>query len=105
MFDGYWRMGVEQVVKPIGKSLHRTGVNADVLTVIGIRLQPHNHHRKVSWVPLQEDPDAVVTCQVLEEPVQRPIILPGPSGEPLAQLVGGLENFLPASAACPTGLS
>ncbi len=36
MFDGYWRKGVDQVVKPIGKSLHRAGVNADVLTVIGL---------------------------------------------------------------------
>jgi len=36
MFDGYWRKGVDQVVKPIGKNLHRAGVNADVLTVIGL---------------------------------------------------------------------
>ena len=36
MFDGYWRKGVDQVVKPIGKNLHRAGVNADVLTVLGL---------------------------------------------------------------------
>ena len=36
MFDGYWRKGVDQVVKPIGKNLHRAGVSADVLTVMGL---------------------------------------------------------------------
>lgn len=36
MFDGYWRKGVDQVVKPIGKNLHRAGVSADALTVIGL---------------------------------------------------------------------
>jgi CDP-diacylglycerol--glycerol-3-phosphate 3-phosphatidyltransferase len=36
MFDGYWRKGVDQVVKPIGKGLHRIGVSADVLTVLGL---------------------------------------------------------------------
>ena len=36
MFDGYWRKGVDQVVKPIGKNLHRIGVSANVLTVVGL---------------------------------------------------------------------
>lgn len=36
MFDGYWRKGVDQVVTPIGKNLHRVGVSADVLTVVGL---------------------------------------------------------------------
>jgi len=36
MFDGYLRRGVDQIVEPIGKTLHRVGVSADVLTVIGL---------------------------------------------------------------------
>ncbi len=36
MFDGNWRQGVDQMVKPIGRNLHRAGVSADVLTVIGL---------------------------------------------------------------------
>jgi CDP-diacylglycerol--glycerol-3-phosphate 3-phosphatidyltransferase len=36
MFDGHWRTTVEKAVDPIGRSLRRTGITADVLTVIGI---------------------------------------------------------------------
>lgn len=36
MFDGYLRKGVDQVVNPMGKTLHRVGISADVLTVIGL---------------------------------------------------------------------
>lgn len=36
MFDGYLRRGVDQVVEPMGKTLHRVGISADVLTVIGL---------------------------------------------------------------------
>jgi CDP-diacylglycerol---glycerol-3-phosphate 3-phosphatidyltransferase len=36
MFDGNWRQGVDQVVKPIGRNLHKAGISADVLTIIGL---------------------------------------------------------------------
>jgi len=36
MFDGYLRKGVDQVVNPMGRTLHRVGISADVLTVIGL---------------------------------------------------------------------
>ena len=36
MFDGYWRKGVDSVVRPMGKSLYRVGISADVLTVVGL---------------------------------------------------------------------
>jgi CDP-diacylglycerol--glycerol-3-phosphate 3-phosphatidyltransferase len=36
MFDGRWRSTIEEGLKPIGKGLRRTGVTADVLTVVGI---------------------------------------------------------------------
>lgn len=36
MFDGNWREAVEKAVDPIGVSLKRAGVSADVLTVTGI---------------------------------------------------------------------
>ncbi len=36
MFDGYWRGPVERVVDPVGARLHRWGVTANVLTVIGV---------------------------------------------------------------------
>jgi len=36
MFDGNWRETVEKAVDPIGASLKRAGVSADVLTVTGI---------------------------------------------------------------------
>ena len=36
MFDGNWRQGVDQVVRPIGRNLHRAGISADVLTVTGL---------------------------------------------------------------------
>jgi CDP-diacylglycerol--glycerol-3-phosphate 3-phosphatidyltransferase len=36
MFDGHWRSAVEKAVDPIGRSLRRTGITADVLTLIGI---------------------------------------------------------------------
>ena len=36
MFDGRWRAGVEQGVKPIGSALRRTGITADHLTATGL---------------------------------------------------------------------
>ncbi|MEZ5378702.1 MAG: CDP-alcohol phosphatidyltransferase family protein [Acidimicrobiales bacterium] len=36
MFDGYWRSPVERVVDPLGATLHRWGVTANLLTVIGV---------------------------------------------------------------------
>ena len=36
MFDGNWRQGVDQVVRPMGRNLHRAGVTADMLTVLGL---------------------------------------------------------------------
>ncbi len=36
MFDGYWRRPVERVVDPLGARLHRMGVTANVLTIIGV---------------------------------------------------------------------
>ncbi|MCB0996665.1 MAG: CDP-alcohol phosphatidyltransferase family protein [Acidimicrobiales bacterium] len=36
MFDGNWRQVVNRGLDPIGASLRRTGITADVLTVIGI---------------------------------------------------------------------
>ncbi len=36
MFDGYWRGPVERVVDPLGRKLHRIGVTANVLTVVGV---------------------------------------------------------------------
>lgn len=36
MFDGNWRNGVDQVVRPIGRNLHRMGVRPDHLTVAGL---------------------------------------------------------------------
>ncbi|MCP3936107.1 MAG: CDP-alcohol phosphatidyltransferase family protein [Actinomycetia bacterium] len=36
MFDGNWRRGVDQVVKPIGRNLHRAGITADMLTILGL---------------------------------------------------------------------
>ncbi|HEC10922.1 MAG TPA: CDP-alcohol phosphatidyltransferase family protein [Acidimicrobiales bacterium] len=36
MFDGNWRKGVDQVVRPIGRNLHRAGISADVLTTMGL---------------------------------------------------------------------
>lgn len=36
MFDGYWRDKVEPIIDPIGAGLHRLGVTANVLTVIGV---------------------------------------------------------------------
>jgi CDP-diacylglycerol--glycerol-3-phosphate 3-phosphatidyltransferase len=36
MFDGNWRKGVDQVVRPIGRNLYRAGVRPDHLTVIGL---------------------------------------------------------------------
>ena len=36
MFDGRWRAGVEQGVKPVGTALRRTGITADHLTATGL---------------------------------------------------------------------
>ena len=38
MFDGNWRRGVDQVVQPIGRNLHRAGVSPDMLTVAGLTM-------------------------------------------------------------------
>lgn len=38
MFDGHWRTAVEKAVDPIGRSLRRTGITADVLTAVGIAM-------------------------------------------------------------------
>ena len=36
MLDGRWRSNAEKVLDPVGRGLHRIGVNADVLTVLGL---------------------------------------------------------------------
>ncbi len=36
MFDGNWRGTVDRALVPIGASLRRTGISADVITVTGI---------------------------------------------------------------------
>jgi CDP-diacylglycerol--glycerol-3-phosphate 3-phosphatidyltransferase len=36
MLDGRWRANVERGLEPVGKGLQRAGINADVLTVIGL---------------------------------------------------------------------
>ena len=36
MFDGHWREAVDRGLNPIGRSLRRTGITADVITIIGI---------------------------------------------------------------------
>jgi phosphatidylinositol phosphate synthase len=36
MLDGRWRANVERRLEPVGKALQRAGINADVLTVIGL---------------------------------------------------------------------
>ena len=36
MLDGNWRNVVDRGVSPIGKNLHRAGITADVVTIIGI---------------------------------------------------------------------
>ena len=38
MFDGNWRTAVDKGLTPIGHSLRRTGISADVITVIGIAM-------------------------------------------------------------------
>ena len=38
MFDGNWRTTVDKGLMPIGHSLRRTGITADVITVIGIAM-------------------------------------------------------------------
>jgi CDP-diacylglycerol--glycerol-3-phosphate 3-phosphatidyltransferase len=38
MFDGNWRTQVDKGLQPIGHSLRRTGITADVITVIGIAM-------------------------------------------------------------------
>ena len=36
MLDGNWRNVVDRGLSPIGKNLHRAGITADVVTIIGI---------------------------------------------------------------------
>ena len=36
MFDGHWRSPIERGLAPIGESLRKAGVTADVITIIGI---------------------------------------------------------------------
>ena len=36
MFDGNWRAAVDRGLTPIGVSLRRTGVTADMVTITGI---------------------------------------------------------------------
>lgn len=38
MFDGNWREAVDRGLTPIGASLRRTGVSADVVTIVGIAM-------------------------------------------------------------------
>jgi CDP-diacylglycerol--glycerol-3-phosphate 3-phosphatidyltransferase len=38
MFDGRWRPSIEKSVKPVGQSLHRAGIRADHLTIMGVVL-------------------------------------------------------------------
>ena len=38
MFDGNWRDQVDRGLTPIGHSLRRTGITADVITIIGITM-------------------------------------------------------------------
>jgi len=38
MFDGNWRTAVDRGLTPIGRSLRRTGISADVITIIGITM-------------------------------------------------------------------
>jgi CDP-diacylglycerol--glycerol-3-phosphate 3-phosphatidyltransferase len=38
MFDGRWRRGVERGLEPVGTSLRRTGISADLLTAAGLVL-------------------------------------------------------------------
>ncbi|MEZ5166649.1 MAG: hypothetical protein R2695_09175 [Acidimicrobiales bacterium] len=47
MFDGNWRSTVDKGLTPIGQSLRRTGITADVITVIGIAMATvaRGHHR------------------------------------------------------------
>ena len=36
MLDGNWRDVVDRGLVPIGRSLHRAGITADLVTIIGI---------------------------------------------------------------------
>src|SRR5205823_6837571 len=36
MLDGRWRATVERSLDPVGRSLHRAGITADLLTVLGL---------------------------------------------------------------------
>jgi CDP-diacylglycerol--glycerol-3-phosphate 3-phosphatidyltransferase len=38
MFDGRWRHAVDRTTKPVGRTLVRMGVNADVLTIFGLAM-------------------------------------------------------------------
>ncbi len=38
MFDGNWRATVDRGLTPIGQSLRRTGISADVVTMVGIAM-------------------------------------------------------------------
>ena len=36
LLDGNWRNVVDRGLSPIGRNLHRAGITADVVTIIGI---------------------------------------------------------------------
>ena len=36
MFDGQWRSQVDAAVKPIGNSIKKAGISADMITATGI---------------------------------------------------------------------
>ena len=36
MLDGRWRATVERGLEPVGQGLHRAGITADGLTIIGL---------------------------------------------------------------------
>ena len=36
MFDGRWRTAVDRTTGPVGETLHRHGITADVLTATGL---------------------------------------------------------------------
>jgi CDP-diacylglycerol--glycerol-3-phosphate 3-phosphatidyltransferase len=38
MFDGHWRQAVDRTTKPVGETLVRVGITADVLTIFGLAM-------------------------------------------------------------------
>ncbi|MBK9178444.1 MAG: CDP-alcohol phosphatidyltransferase family protein [Acidimicrobiales bacterium] len=38
MFDGHWKTGIDRGLQPVGASLRRAGITADVLTAIGLAM-------------------------------------------------------------------